>query len=43
MKKLSAKWVSKCSMLVRSMIEYLLHNPILTDFGRILWDFLTLS
>jgi hypothetical protein len=28
-------------MLVKSMIECLLHKPILTDFGGILCDFLT--
>jgi hypothetical protein len=30
-------------MLIRSVIEFLLHKPFWTDFGWIQWDFLTMD
>jgi hypothetical protein len=43
MRRLSAKWVPKCLNADHSVIECLLHRPLWTDFGEILWDFLTVS
>jgi hypothetical protein len=37
-RKLSSKWFQSVSMLVRSMIECLLHKPLLTDLDGMLWD-----
>jgi transposase len=34
-------WSPKVSMLIRSVIECLLHEPFWTDFGGIQWNFLT--
>jgi hypothetical protein len=39
-REFSAKWVLKGSVLLRSMIQCLLHKPFWTDFSRILWDLL---
>jgi hypothetical protein len=39
MRKLSAKWVSKFSMLVRSVFECSLHKPFWANFGRLMWGF----